>query len=720
MFENIKSLFSKSSLSIRIISFLILSIAVIYTSSDMYDYQTQQYENRVYTKVNDDILNITKLLIKQKKDATLLSAITMAQNPSLIDIIFGKRHIKVDLNKLALDLKKHTDFSNIQFTIIDESGIVVKRSWTDVSGDDLHEDSNIADVLKNKQPKSILTANKFGMSINSLVPIVYDGDLVGILNVVTHFDSIVKKLNEYGFNAVVILDKKRSDNIDIRESFSKRFIRDNYVVNNNADDLAVKIVNSRGINHYNDFYDNYHIHKEINNFETIFKLENEQNRYIGFIVLFKSLDDIQMDNLQMDQQIHLALTIFIIFVIALIAYYRNSYKYIAKIKADNEKLLVFNSQLNDKNDELDFNEKKIANIFHIQPNFMFISDGQVIESANARFLWFFSTYYDGGLEEFSEHHKCISDYFIKCDDDSIDSSDYISGDTIQGVPWKDYILKNFKKQYKVCMKNGYGGLHHFIIKMTEMEYAKLVKRYIVVSFIDITHEINLAKESKNKQALLLEKTKIDEMNEMVGEIATKLDRPVEEILILANIDKYEDKNKKININIDKNNTNEIRHFIKEQSDETQTNLVEIVNILLDTINQSYSEHQITIIKSFTEELLAKTMVSEQLSQVVMNLMTNAKYELTNRQNENRWIKVTIIKDRNQAVISIEDNAGGIKEDIMNDIFQQYFSTKPENIASGLGLFVCKNIVEKKLHGTIEVGNTVDGAMFTIKIPLDTK
>ena len=532
MFNDILALVTKFSVSIRIAIFIILSIATIYVSSILYNEQSTQFEHKIYKKINSDILETVSLLIKQKENASLLTALALSRNPVLIDTVFGKRYVNLKLKDFSSQIQQYSDFKDIRFSIIDSEGNIIKRSWTSLVEDDMAMEEYLQNMMDEKDPISFYEVNKFGLMINSLVPVFYDEEVAGMLNVITHFDSIVKELQNYGFKTVIFLDEKKSSVIDIKQSFSKKFINNNYVANKNADDLSMKIITKNEPLYYINFEKEYQVNKKTNTFETVYLLRDKTNNPIAYMVLMKSLDEIKMDDLDANQTIHKAITIFFIVIIGLISYYRDSHNYTAKIKAENEKMVLFNAEIKEKNDELDFNEKKIANIFHIQPNFMLISDGHSIESANARFLWFMSTYYpEGGLDEFRKHHNCISDYFVKCEDESIDTSDYISGDTIEGIAWKDYILENFKRQYKVCMKNGHGGLHHFIIKMTEMEYAKLVKRYIVISFIDITYEINLMKKNQTKQIDIALNKKDIQMHEQLIYISHQLKQPIKAITL---------------------------------------------------------------------------------------------------------------------------------------------------------------------------------------------
>ena len=79
--------------------------------------------------------------------------------------------------------------------------------------------------------------------------------------------------------------------------------------------------------------------------------------------------------------------------------------------------------------------------------------------------------------------------------------------------------------------------------------------------------------------------------------------------------------------------------------------------------------------------------------------------------ENPEITITLLENDN---LQIEDNAGGINEDIIDKIFDPYFTTKFE-YGTGIGLYMTKLIIENKMNGSINIKNSYKGAVFTIKI-----
>jgi len=119
-------------------------------------------------------------------------------------------------------------------------------------------------------------------------------------------------------------------------------------------------------------------------------------------------------------------------------------------------------------------------------------------------------------------------------------------------------------------------------------------------------------------------------------------------------------------------------------------------------------------KEHNGDILVETYANE-VVQVLINIINNAVDALIETQVEKRDIWLHISSNEQYLIITIEDNAGGIEEGIIEHIFDPYFSTKAKN-GTGLGLYMAKMIIEKHIGGILSAKNTARGAEFTMVIP----
>lgn len=118
---------------------------------------------------------------------------------------------------------------------------------------------------------------------------------------------------------------------------------------------------------------------------------------------------------------------------------------------------------------------------------------------------------------------------------------------------------------------------------------------------------------------------------------------------------------------------------------------------------------------------AKIMVEcspQELQQVILNIIRNAVQAMPLEQSDKR-ISISVEHPaENKICLKIADNGPGMPTEILDKIFQPFFTTKPSGAGTGLGLSVCRNIIVQKHHGDLSVESTVGkGALFLITLPI---
>ncbi|WP_181403776.1 ATP-binding protein [Aliarcobacter cryaerophilus] len=105
---------------------------------------------------------------------------------------------------------------------------------------------------------------------------------------------------------------------------------------------------------------------------------------------------------------------------------------------------------------------------------------------------------------------------------------------------------------------------------------------------------------------------------------------------------------------------------------------------------------------------------------MINILLNAKDAIKNNNIENGEIFISVKKNKSSVKILIEDNGGGIDDkEILESIFDLYFTTKKESHGTGIGLYMTKIIIEQNLGGKIKAKNQNNALKFKIKLPILT-
>ena len=238
---------------------------------------------------------------------------------------------------------------------------------------------------------------------------------------------------------------------------------------------------------------------------------------------------------------------------------------------------------------------------------------------------------------------------------------------------------------------------------------------------------------KDKEKQFFEQLKMAQMGELIGNIAHQWRQPLsvistaasgmkikKELDILTNEDFFHCTDSILgNVTFLSNTIDEFRDYIKESHREKQIIIQDRVKMAFKIVETSYSIENIKIIEDIIDkEPIKFKLILGELLQVIIAILNNAREVLATKNSLEKWVKYSIYKDKYSVIITIEDNGGGIKEDIIDKIFNPYFTTKHQTQGTGIGLYSSYDIVVNHLGGTLSVENSEFGAKFFIKLPLN--
>jgi signal transduction histidine kinase len=395
---------------------------------------------------------------------------------------------------------------------------------------------------------------------------------------------------------------------------------------------------------------------------------------------------------------------------------------------DGFKLKITSNKLINKNNAPDEDEKKILDQFDKDPNIPYSWE---IKDNEFKFL--------GALRT---EQACLSCH---------SAQGYKVGDIRGGISVTFDVKKEFeqlreinkdKEQTIIFLIIAAIGaiitlvIHEYTKKLNEQKISKLnesleIKVKQLDDFNKTLHnkvKIEIEKQ-REKENLLIQQSKLAALGEMIGNIAHQWRQPISAVsAIMMNI-----KWTAISQGGDTNFLNERIKEANEQLKYMSQTIDDFRNFFKPTKEKEYFDLKVEIKKAYkileaslqysniNLQIYSSSVISayghaSEFSQVVLNLISNSKDVLIERNIMEPRIEIHISQDEQNVYCEVKDNGAGIEEKYLNRIFEPYFTTK-EHHGTGIGLYISKEIIEKHMQGRLSVENIENGANFIITIPI---
>ena len=253
----------------------------------------------------------------------------------------------------------------------------------------------------------------------------------------------------------------------------------------------------------------------------------------------------------------------------------------------------------------------------------------------------------------------------------------------------------------------------------------------ITGYDAILEDISSEKELKSQQNLLVEQSKSAALGEMISMIAHQWRQPLQAVSILIqklpllkmikgelSDEILDDVVLQVGIQLDymSKTVDDFRDYFKPNKRKEEVYIKNVINKSIDflaylfkinSIEVNYKNDSTTQIEIYLNEMV----------QVFINLAKNSSDAMIERNIEDRKIDIYTYEKNDKLFIEFEDNAGGINQDVINKIFDPYFSTKSNKNGTGLGLYMSKTIIEQHSLGKINVKSSNIGTKFIIELPL---
>ena len=297
--------------------------------------------------------------------------------------------------------------------------------------------------------------------------------------------------------------------------------------------------------------------------------------------------------------------------------------------------------------------------------------------------------------------------------------------------------------YEICsdgfrIKLLYHGKIYGIVYAQNIALVQYIPQYLNLA-INISglcaltiNNTRKALKTKELEAQLMQQSKLAAMGEMMGSVAHQWRQPLNEININIEmleeyyeldeideefIEEFIEKNTKT-IQFLSKTISDFSDFFRVNKQKTHFSLKTCIDNTISLIQARLTKHAISL------EILGEDVtlfgLSNELQQVILNIFNNAIDAIIQNSIKDGKITIEMKEESNQIVVIIEDNGLGVPDDIIERVFEPYFTTKEQGKGIGMGLYISKMIIESNLGGELSVCNHKDGAQFTIKLKSDDR
>jgi PAS domain S-box-containing protein len=246
--------------------------------------------------------------------------------------------------------------------------------------------------------------------------------------------------------------------------------------------------------------------------------------------------------------------------------------------------------------------------------------------------------------------------------------------------------------------------------------------------VETNERLQATEALREKERMLIQQTRQAAMGEMIGNIAHQWRQPLNTLGLHAQrINLFygsADFNKEFLENSTAKTMEIIKHMSKTIDDfrnyfkpEKEKTVFKVIDAIKNTLSLlegnfhnppiaiDFVEHGNPVIKGYQNDF----------AQVFLNILNNARDAIIEWEITDPRITITICSEDSCTVVTVADNAGGIPDEIINKVFDPYFTTKGPQVGTGIGLFMSKTIIEKNMGGKLTVRNTDTGAEFRIEV-----
>jgi len=232
------------------------------------------------------------------------------------------------------------------------------------------------------------------------------------------------------------------------------------------------------------------------------------------------------------------------------------------------------------------------------------------------------------------------------------------------------------------------------------------------------------RKREEKEKMLLQQSKLAAMGEMMDAVAHQWNQPINIINMQVGMINYDYEDGLVNeeyiqefqgkvssqVKHMTSTLNEFRSFFRPSKEVSNFNIKKMIEKVLLLVKDEFVKNRITITVNDNGNFNLDGVENE-FKHLILNIINNSKDAFNDNNKDDRKILINILNDETTKKIEIIDNAGGIPEHVIEDIFKANVTTKEEGKGTGIGLYMSSQIAQKH-NGKLNVSNVENGAKFT--------
>lgn len=389
-------------------------------------------------------------MIEVKQKSTAAIALSLANDKELVKNIAQKKICTLEFKELSEQFRQHTLYKNIWVQVFDSKANVLYRSWSDKKKENVFNvRKDIQDVIAFKKVVTSINPGRHSLSIRAIVPLFLEEKFVGMIEIISHFNSISKSLSKSDIDSLVLLKKEFTN--QLKYPMTKMFLANYYIANFDAPESLQKYLLEHGIESY--LNNSYSVE---NGFIIVsYELKDVHSNPVGYYIMSKKLSDLSNIGIEfyMFKWIALSVMLLMFFVIIL-------------------SIILYYTKARDK----EYYQK----IINGSSNIIYINNLLETIEVNKTFFKYFKEFQS--FEEFKDEHTCVSEYFLQEDGCLTRKMDSLN--------WLDYLMLHRGEKNSVKMELS-GEIKYFSISASLISEEK--KHYAII-MSDITEQETYKKE----------------------------------------------------------------------------------------------------------------------------------------------------------------------------------------------------------------------------------